>query len=57
MAGVGVAAAAAQLAWAVRQWRRESRMAAVLAAAGTQPELQEALLQGGPEAVQAYLEP
>lgn len=46
-----------ELAWARAQWRKERRMAAVLTAAGTHADLQEALLQGGTEAVQAYLEP
>lgn len=59
--GCGLAAALAQLAWVVTAQRREARLASALQAAGVcdqrQPELQEALLSGGSEAVREYLEP
>lgn len=57
MGGCAAALAAGQLVWAAAQWQREERLGAVLAAAGTEPALQEALLAGGGRAVQEYLEP
>lgn len=57
--GVGAVLTLAEAGWAVHQWRKEARLGEALRAAGgdDQPELQEALLAGGSEAVQAYLEP
>ena len=57
MAGVGALVVAAELWWAVAQYRKERRMRAALNTAGTQGDLQEALLNGGSTAVRAYLEP
>lgn len=61
VAGCGLAALLAQLAWFVAAHRKDARLAAALGAAGVcnqrQPELQEALLSGGSAAVQEYLEP
>lgn len=56
--GIAAALVAAELCWAVAQWRREARTAAALETAGVScPELQEALLNGGSGAVADYLEP
>lgn len=55
--GLGAALLAAEVGWMVAAHRKEARLRGALAAAGTQPDLQQALLAGGSEAVQGYLEP
>lgn len=55
--GLGTALLAAEVGWMVAAHRKEARLQGALAAAGTQPDLQQALLDGGSQAVQDYLEP
>lgn len=55
--GLGAALLAAEVGWMVAEHRKDDRLRGALAAAGTQPDLQEALLGGGSQAVQRHLEP
>ncbi|KAL4440609.1 hypothetical protein ABPG75_003610 [Micractinium tetrahymenae] len=55
VAGLGAALLAAEVGWMVAAHRKEARLRGALSAANTQPDLQEALLDGGSQA--EYLEP